>query len=133
VAGPQVARPEACERAVDDPAGEVGRADAESLDHPGAEALEHDVGVRTERAARLRIGLQVELDGLLAGVQRLVPGRRELVQRIAAGRLEPHDARAEAQQLAARERPRQVARQVDDEQARERLHATEAITLPRSA
>jgi hypothetical protein len=43
-------------------------------------------------------------------------------ERIAAGRLDVDDPRAEAQQLAARERAGEQTGQVDDEQALERLH-----------
>ena len=56
-----------------------------------------------------------------------MPGRRELLHRVAAGRQEPRDARAEPHQLAARERPREVPRQVDDQQARERLHVASKL------
>ena len=61
-------------------------------------------------------------DRLLPSVQSAVPGGRERTQRVALGRLEAHDTGAEPQQLAARKRPRQVSRQVDDNQAVKRLH-----------
>src|SRR5205814_1415587 len=50
-----------------------------------------------------------------------------LAQGVAAGRLESQHAGSEAEQLPARERPRQVARQVDNEQTRERLHQTKLL------
>ena len=51
-----------------------------------------------------------------------MPGRRELAQRVSAWRLEPHDARPEALQLAACEQARKVAREVDDEVAGQGFH-----------
>ena len=122
MAGTELVGAEARERAVDDGLRQVGRPDAEPLRHSGPEALEHDVCPRAQFAARLWIGLQVAGHGLLAGVQRLVPGRRELSQRIPSGRLKPHDAGAEPEQLAAREGAGKVPRQVDYEQAREGFH-----------
>jgi TetR/AcrR family transcriptional regulator, fatty acid metabolism regulator protein len=122
VAGSEVARAEAGEGAVDDAIRQVGGPDSQPLHDAGAEALEHDVGPGAELTARRRVGLQVELDRLLAGVQRLVPGRREHAERVAARGLEPYHPRAEPHELTAREWSRQVARQVDDQQARERFH-----------
>src|SRR5439155_22543080 len=98
VAGPKVPGAETGDRAVDDGGRQVIRADAQALDHARPEALEHDVGLAAELAAALRFGLEVELERLLAGVQRVVPGRRELAQGVAAGRLEPEHARPEAEQ-----------------------------------
>ena len=51
-----------------------------------------------------------------------MPGGRQLPERVAAGRLEPDDARAEALQLSARERAGEVAAEVDDEEIREGFH-----------
>jgi hypothetical protein len=79
-------------------------ADAQAVGDAGPEAFQDHVGARAERTAELGLGLQVADDRFLAGVQRVVPGRREGTKRIAARRLEPHDARAEAQELAAGER-----------------------------
>src|SRR5262249_48228360 len=76
VAGRLILRAETGERAVDDALGQLRGADPETVDDAGPEALEHDVGAGAERAAVLGLRLQVELDGLLAGVERLVPGRR---------------------------------------------------------
>jgi len=105
VAGGEVVGAEAGEGAVDDALREIRRCDPEPLDDTGPEALEHHVCFSAESATGLRIRLQVDLDRFLAGVQGLVPGRRELAHRVTAGRLQPHDSSAEPQQLAARERP----------------------------
>ena len=59
---------------------------AETLDDARTEALEDDVGAGAERATLLGLGLQVEEHGLLAGVHRLVPGRRKLGHRVSARR-----------------------------------------------
>ena len=56
---------------------------------------------------------------LLAVVQRAVPALR---RQVAARRLDLHHARPEAQELAARERPRELAGEVDDGDAGERRH-----------
>ena len=58
------------------------------------------------------------------GVEGVVPAGRRLAHRIPARLLDPDDTCAESQQLGGRERARQVAGQVDDEQAfqRELLH-----------
>ena len=61
------------------------------------------------------------------GVTRPRQGVRLDLHRVAPGRQEPCDSRAEPHQLAARIRAREVPRQVDDQQARERLHRSEAI------
>ena len=114
--------PEARDRAVHGVGARVVRPDAEPLRDAGPKALEHDVRAR-EQAARERqslAALEVADDGLLARVERVVPCRRGVAERVAVRRLDPHDACAEPQKLAARVRARQVAREVDDEQARER-------------
>ena len=54
-----------------------------------------------------------------------MPARREVTHRVAAWRFEANDACSEVEQLAARERPRQVAGQVDDEDTVERAHGDE--------
>ena len=122
---------EARERAVDDAVGDVVRADAEAGGDAGPEALEHDVGAGAERAAELGLGLEVADDRLLARVERGVPLRRDRAQRIAVGRLEPDDACAEAEQLTTCKRARQVPRQVDDEEPRQRLHRARTYTTVR--
>ena len=70
-------------------------------------------------------------DRLLAGVERVEPAGRGRAHRVAARLLDPHDARAEPEQLGGRERARQVAGEVDDEHARERpLHPARTVPLP---
>ena len=81
-----------------------------------------DVVLEGFRPGELRFGLQIAGDRLLAGVQRVVPGRRDVAHRIALRRLDPHHARAEPLQLPGRERAREVPRQVDDEMSGQRLH-----------
>src|SRR5439155_23195186 len=98
------------------------RPDPESFRSTRPERDEHDVGAPAEGGTELRVARTVPEHGLLAAVQGPVPFRRDVAERIAVRRLEPHDTRAEAQQLAARERPRDVPREVDHELARERLH-----------
>ena len=117
VARARIARPEARQGAEDDALGKVVGADPEPLDNPRPEALQHHIGSAAEFAAGLGVGLQVDLHRLLPCVQSGVPGGGELVQGVAARRFEPDDPGSETQQLAAGERPRQVARQIDDEKA----------------
>src|SRR6185503_8770517 len=95
---------EAGERAVDDRFGQVRGADPEAIDDSRAEALEDDVRPGAERVPSLRVGLEVDLDRLLARVEGLVPGGRELLHRVASGRQEPRDAGPQAHELPARER-----------------------------
>ena len=57
----------------------------------------------------------------LPRAQRVVPSRSRAPQRVAVRRLDADDARAEPQQLTARERTGEVPRQVDDEHPGERL------------
>ncbi len=54
-----------------------------------------------------------------------MPCRCDLSHRVAPGWLDPDDARAELEQLAARERARQVPGEVDDEDSLERPHRDE--------
>ena len=115
-------RPEAGDRAVDGRLRNVVRADAEPLRHAGPEAFEDHVGAGEQGLGERKVRLQVDRDRLLAGVQRFVPGTGDAAHRVAVGLLEPHDPCAEPQQLAGRERARQVAGQVDDEHPCERLH-----------
>ena len=113
---------EAGDRAVDRGLRSVVRADAEPRRHSGPEALEDDVGAGEQGLRERRVRLQVDRDRLLACVQCFVPGRGDAAHRVALGRFDPDDPRAETQQLAGRERARQVAGQVDDEHPCERLH-----------
>jgi hypothetical protein len=83
------------DRAVDDCLGKIRRADPEPVGHAGAKALDHDVGLRAELSRAIDLRLQVDGDRLLPRVQGLVPGRCGHAHRIAARRLDPHDASAE--------------------------------------
>jgi hypothetical protein len=127
VPGREVVRAEAGEGAVDDRLGHVPGTDPEPVDDSRAEALEDDVRVGAEGVPSFRVGLEVDLDRLLARVEGLVPGGRELLHRVAAGRQEPRDAGSQAHQLPARERAGQVARQVNYGNARERLHQAKLL------
>ncbi len=114
-------RAEARDRAVD---GAVGDVETQPLEHAGPEAVEDDVRAV---AQLLCLGeawtLEIELDDLLAGVDRLVPCGRADAHGLASGRLDLDDARAQPHQLAARVRAWQLPREVDDEVTGERLHA----------
>ena len=100
----------------------LGALEPEPGGDPGAEALDDDVGAGDQRAAELRLGLEVADDRLLARVQRRLPGGRRDPQGVALRRLEPDDARAEPHELAGRVRAGQEPGEVDDEETRERLH-----------
>ena len=119
------------DRAVDGRLRDVVGADAEPFGDTGAKALEDDVGPRTERLRECGFGGKVADDGLAPGAKRGVPCRRRRPHRIAARRLDSHDTSSEACELAARVRARQVAREVDDERSRERLHGGGAYLYPR--
>jgi hypothetical protein len=101
-----------------------GEAQAEPLEDAGPEAVDDDVGAADERlgAREAVLRLQVADERLLARVERALPRRRVRAEQVALRRLDPDDARAQPEQLARRERPRRVAGEVDDEQARERLY-----------
>ena len=125
VPGPSGVRPvgaEAGDRAVDGRGRRVVGADAEASRHPRPEPLEHDVRPCEHASGELRLRLQVAGDRLLAGVQRVVPGRRDVAHRIALQRLDPDHARAEPLQLSRRECAREVPSQVDHEMSGQRLH-----------
>ena len=96
----------------------------ETLEDAGAEAVEDHVRLVAERLRLREAGgfLEIEPDDLLAGVDRVVPRRRAQLHRIAVRRLDLHDTCSEPKQLPARVRPRQLAGEVDDEVALERLH-----------
>ncbi len=98
--------------------------DAEPRRDARPEPLEHDVGPRKQRARQCDpcVRFEVADDGFLARVQRGIPGRRGRAHRVAVRRLDAHDARPEAQQLAPRVRTGQVARQIGDEEAGEWRH-----------
>ena len=106
---------EAGDRAIDRRLGHVVGPDAEPRRDAGAEAFENHVRSTDERPGEPCVGLEVARDGLLAGVQRVVPGRSDATQRVAVRRLEPDDSRPESQELPTCECPRQVAGQIDDE------------------
>src|SRR5581483_4582942 len=107
-------RAEAGDRA-DDRVG--SRLHVEPLEHPGAKALEDDARLRESLVAR------VPVDDLLALVQRCVPAWRRGFHRVAAARLDLHDARAKPLQLAAREGAGEISREVGDRDAGESGHA----------
>ncbi len=91
--------------------GRVG-ADPELRRNPGPKRLEHDVRLPQELRALRPVRL------LLPGMEQAVPLRGRRPHRVAAGPFHPDDARAEAQELRARERPWEVAREVDHERFR---------------
>ncbi len=106
VPGPERVTPfraEAGDRAVD---GRLRDAKPEALEHAGTEAVEYDVGLvaELERDGQA-VTLEIALDDLLSGVERLVPGRRACPHRLAARLLDLHDARPESCELPAGERP----------------------------
>ena len=121
--------PEARDRAVDGRLRHVVRADAQPFRDARPEAFEDHVGAGEQGSSERKLRLQVDRDRLLAGVQRLVPGPGDAAHRVAVGLLEPDDPRAEPQQLAGRERARQVAGHVDDEHPCERLHRRANVAL----
>jgi hypothetical protein len=122
VSRPSVTRAEAGDRAVHDGLRHIACADAEPLCDTGAKALEYDVRTRTQRASECGVTLQIPDNGLLPRIQRGVPGGRNVAQRIAGGRLDPDDARAALEKLAACKRPGKVAREVRYEDPGECLH-----------
>ncbi len=112
---------EAGDRAVDGSRRHVVGADAEPGRDARAKALEDDVGSGAEGACQLGLRLQVAGHRFLAGAERLVPRGSHVPHRIALGRLQPDDARAEPQELPRGVRPRQVSGQIDHEHRPERL------------
>ena len=123
-------RTKACDRAVHRRLGKVFGADAEPVGDPGPETLENDVGPLAEGARELRVGLQVTDDGLRSGAQRCVPRGRRSTHRIPLGAFDPDDPRAQPTELAACVRTGEIAREVDDEDPREWLHAAGAYIYP---
>ena len=109
------------DRAVDDRVRNVARADPDALGDAGPEALQHDVCPRAQRPSERRVGSQVADDGLGSGAERGVPGGRRRPHRVTLRRLHPHDASAQPQELSACVGAGEVAREVDDEDACERL------------
>ena len=120
---------ESGDRAVDRRRGNVVRPDSQSRGHTGPEAFDDDVGARTERLREAGIGGEVAGDRLAPCPKRRIPGGRRPTHGIARRWLDADDARAEAGQLTARVRARQVPREVDDERPGERLHAGERTIL----
>ena len=121
MADARVSVSEAGDRAVHGRLGHRVGPDAQTLGDPRPEAFEHDVRARDQRPAELRVALEVAEDRLLAGVQALVPLGRHVANGIAVGALEADHPRPQAQQLTARERPGEIAREVDDERSGEGL------------
>jgi len=113
--------------------GYVVGADPEPGRDAGTERLEHDVGPGEQSLCELLLGGQLEDDRLLAGVQRVVPRRRGVPHRVAAGLLDANDPRPESRKLAGGERARQVPGQIDDERPPERLHRRRTYHYPATA
>lgn len=101
----------------------VGRADAEPLGDPGAEALDEHVGAldQVEDAGGAVGGLQVDEDGALVAVGDVVGGVDG--ESAAAGAVDPYDVRSQVGEEHGGERARPDARQLDDAHARERAVA----------
>ena len=114
---------EAGDRAVHRRLRHVVRPDAEPRGDARAKALEHDVGMRDECPPESRFRLQVADHRFLSGVQCVIPGRCDRARRVAGRRLEPDDTRPEPQQLPARERTRQIAGEIDDQEPVQWPHA----------
>ncbi len=127
--GPVEAEPR--DRAVDDGSGDVVGPDAEPGGYTWPEALEDDVGSGAKSTSECRVLPQIAHDRLGTAAQRRVPGGRCLPHRVAARRLDPDGAGAEPEELPARVRAREVAREIDDENAGERLHDGGAYLYPR--
>ena len=125
--------PEAGDRAVDDGVGDVVGSDPESLGDTRSEPLEDDVGTGAQSLREGRIGLEVADDRLAACPQGRVPCGRGRAHRVPVRRLDSHDSRAQPRQLSARIRTWEVAREVDDEDAVQRLHGAGAYLYPRAA
>ena len=119
------------DRAVDGGLGDVVRADAESCCDAGPKALEHDVGARAECTGEDRVVGKIADDRLAACAKRGVPGGRGRAHGVAVGGLDPDDPSAQSCQLPTGVGAREIAREVDDQQSRERLHAGGAYLYPR--
>ena len=112
---------EAGHRAVHEGRGQIVGTDPEPRGDAGPKPLEDDVGAGAHVTRKRHLRLQVADDGLLAGAESAVPGRRRRPQRIALRRLDPDDAGAEPHELAAGEGDREVPGELDDEDPGERL------------
>src|SRR5262245_61858490 len=75
-----------------------------------------------QRAAEPGLALEVADHGFLTGVEAAVPFGSHVADGIAVGGLEAYDPGAQAEQLPARERAREVACEVDDERSGEGRH-----------
>ncbi len=124
-------RAEARDRAVDDRVGDLRWADPEPLGDARSEALEHDVGASAQSPREGGVRPQVADDGLCAGAQGRVPRVGGRAHRVPLRCLHAHDPGSEAAELAARVRAREQAREVDDDDPRERLHRAGAYLYPR--
>ena len=122
---------EAGDRAVDGRLRDVVRADAEPRGDTGPEALEDDVGACAERRAKAAsAGRSQTTDSL--------PARSAVSHAVAVGRIgSPPGGSTRTTRAPSRVSsrlayaPGQVAREVDDERSRERLHAGGAYLYPR--
>ena len=87
--------------------------------------LSSTTSAREQRArAKIDVGLEIADDGFRAVSERRIPRGRRLAHRVAVGGFDPDDPCAEAEELPARIGTREVAREVDDENPGERLHAS---------
>ena len=81
------------ERAVDERIRKVACADAQPFRDARPEAFEDDVRFCAERATQPRISLEIPDDRLLAGVESIVPARRDRTQGIPVRRFHAYHAR----------------------------------------
>ncbi len=118
-----VRKTETGDRAVHHAFRDVLRSDPEPGRDPRPEALEDDVRAAGKRLRERGLRLQVADDRLRARAKRRVPSRRRLTHRIAVRSLDVNDLRAQPEQLTARVRAREVAREVDHQDPCKRLQA----------
>ena len=125
---------EAGDRAVHGPLGHVPGSDPETCRHARPPRLQDHVRPGQQPTQERGFRRQIAHDGLLPGIERVEPARRGLPHRVAARLLDPHDARAEAQQFRRGKRPRQIAAEVDHELPLKcRLHPARRYHYPSSA
>lgn len=125
--------PEAGDGAVHDGLGNRVGPYSEALRNARPEPLEHHVRPSAERSREPRLGLEVAHDGFGSLPERGIPRSGCRPHRVSRRRFEAHDPRAQAGELSARVRAGKVARQIDDEHARERLHGRGGYLYPRLA
>ncbi len=100
----------------------------------GPERLDDHVGALEERAGegRRRPAARTTTDSLPAFSASCHSGEVS-AHRVAARLLDANDPRAEPEELARRERPREVAGEIDDERPPERLHRARTYHYPATA